>query len=150
MKKIIKSIVLLSLILLITSFSIKENDASFSLTVEVNNSRNSEGVIQFALYNEDGSIPDEKYEKYYKMLKGRITEGSAIVVFDDLAPGTYVVNILHDENLNGKIDKGFILPIEGLGFSNYQSIGLTNRPKYSKASFELSSDMKIEVKVIYM
>jgi len=150
MKKIIKSIVLLSLILLITSFSIKENDASFSLTVEVNNSRNSEGVIQFALYNEDGSIPDEKYEKYYKMLKGRITEGSAIVVFDDLAPGTYVVNILHDENLNGKIDKSFILPVEGLGFSNYQSIGLTNRPKYSKASFELSSDMKIEVKVIYM
>lgn len=150
MKRIIKSTLILSSLLFFTSFVSPENNSTYSLTVEVNNSRNSEGVIQFALYNVDGSIPDEKYEKVYKMLKGRITEGSASVVFDDLTPGTYVVNILHDENLNGKIDKGFILPVEGLGFSNYESIGLTNRPKYSKASFELSSDMKIVVKVIYM
>jgi uncharacterized protein (DUF2141 family) len=31
--------------------------------------------------------------------------------------------LLHDENKNGKIDKGFILPKEGIGFSNFQSIG---------------------------
>ena len=141
---------MLSVLLFLTSFTSNNNDNTFTLTVEVNDSRNSEGVIQFALYNEDGSIPDEKYEKYFRMLKGPILNGSSTVVFDGLAPGTYVVNILHDENVNGKVDKGFIMPIEGLGFSNYKSLGLTNRPKYSKASFELSSDMKIEVKVIYM
>ncbi len=145
-----RNIVLLSILLFLTSFSTTKTGSTYSLTVEVNNSRNSEGVIQFALYNEDGSIPDEKYEKHYRILKGTITEGSSSVVFTDLAPGTYVINILHDENVNGKVDKGFILPVEGLGFSNYTSLGLTNRPKYSKASFELTSDMKIEVKVIYM
>jgi uncharacterized protein (DUF2141 family) len=58
--------------------------------------------------------------------------------------------IFFTKNENGEIDKGFILPIEGVGFSNYQSIGLTNRPNFSKASFELNSDKKIAVKVIYM
>jgi uncharacterized protein (DUF2141 family) len=64
--------------------------------------------------------------------------------------GKYAVNILHDENENGEIDKGFILPIEGIGFSNFQSIGFSNRPSFSKASFDLNCDKKIAVKVIYM
>jgi len=60
------------------------------------------------------------------------------------------VNILHDENKNGKIDKKFILPKEGIGFSNYKSIGFTNKPNFSKASFELDSKTEINIKVIYM
>jgi uncharacterized protein (DUF2141 family) len=60
------------------------------------------------------------------------------------------VNILHDENENGQIDKGFILPIEGVGFSNYQSIGFTNRPNFLNASFELRSNKTIGVKIIYL
>lgn len=48
----------------------------------------------------------------------------------------YAVNILHDENANGKIDKGFILPKEGIGFSNYSSVGPMNRPNFSKALLE--------------
>lgn len=150
MKRMIKALSILSMLVFLSSFNFESSPNTFSLTVEVNHSRNSNGVIQFALYNQDGSIPDEKYKKYYKMLIGSISDGHSTVVFKDLAPGTYVVNILHDENENGKVDKGFILPIEGLGFSNYESIGITNRPKYSKASFELSADMTIEVKVIYM
>jgi len=31
----------------------------------------------------------------------------------------YAINILHDEDNNGKIKKGFVLPKEGMGFSNY-------------------------------
>ncbi len=60
------------------------------------------------------------------------------------------MNILHDENNNGKIDKGLLLPKEGIGFSNYQSIGLKNRPNFSKASFELNTDKTISVRIIYM
>lgn len=60
------------------------------------------------------------------------------------------MNILHDENNNSKIDKGLLLPKEEIGFSNYQTIGLRNRPNFSKASFELNADKTVEVKVIYM
>ena len=142
--------IVLSLVLILVSFSYKGDVETYSLTVEVHETRNSKGVVQFALYNKDGSIPDEKYAKYYKLLTANIIEGSSSVTFKDLPIGTYVINVLHDENKNGEIDKGFVLPKEGLGFSNYQSLGITNRPKYSKASFELQSDMRIEIKVIYM
>ena len=134
----------------LSAFTYKGRTITHSLTVEVHELRNSNGVMQFALYNKDGSIPDKQYEKYYKMLTAKIANGSSSVTFKDLPDGTYVVNILHDENENGEIDKGFMLPIEGLGFSNYQSIGPTNRPKYSKASFEVDADMTIEIKIIYM
>ena len=134
----------------LSAFTNKSNNETYSLTVKVHESRNSKGVVQFALYNKDGSIPDERYTKYYKKLIGRIAEGSSSVTFDNLLPGKYTVNILHDEDENGKIDKGLILPKEGIGFSNYTSIGLYTRPKFSKASFELKSDMTIDVKIIYM
>ncbi len=148
-----KQLLLLALVsislLTLSSFKNQKGE-NFSLTVEVNSLQNSKGVVQFALYNKDGSIPDEDYKKCCKILKEKIQNGSSKVTFSNLPVGKYAVNILHDENENGEIDKGFILPIEGVGFSNFQSIGLTNRPNFSKASFELNSDKKIVVKVIYM
>lgn len=141
-------IVSIALVVIISSFSPKNE--SYSLTVEVKNLKNSKGIVQFALYNKDGSIPDENYRNYYKMQKSEIVNGASTTTFKNIPRGQYAVNILHDENRNGKIDKGFILPIEGIGFSNYEKIGLTNRAKFMKASFILNSDKNIKVKIIYM
>ncbi|MCX6185779.1 MAG: DUF2141 domain-containing protein [Bacteroidetes bacterium] len=144
-------IILIAFALSLTLYSFaKPNADTYSLTIEVKNLRNAKGVVQFALYNKDGSIPDEDYENYYKILKGEIVNNSSTITFKNIPSGKYAVNILHDENKNGKIDKGFILPIEGIGFSNFQSIGLTNRPNFSKASFEVKENKTISVKVIYM
>lgn len=126
------------------------NTQNYDLTVKVNALRNSKGVVQFALYNQKGSIPDEDYERHFKIGKSKIVNGRAEFTFSNLPQGKYAVNILHDENKNGKIDKGFILPVEGVGFSNYQSIGLTNRPNFEQASFLLKKNEVVEVKVIYM
>lgn len=134
---------------ILLSFTAKEQN-TFTLTVEIENLRNSKGEVQFALYNTDGSIPDEHYKNYFKIDKSRIENGKAEITFSNLSKGIYAINILHDENKNGKIDKGFILPKEGIGFSNYSSIGLTNRPNFKKASFELNQNKTIKVKVIYM
>ncbi len=137
--------------LLIPSASVfKKPNEMYSITVEVHELRNSKGEIQFALYNKEGSIPDKDYSKIFKKLTGEIIENSSSVTFANVPEGTYAVNILHDEDKNGKIDKGLILPKEGIGFSNYQSIGLTHRPNFSKASFVLKSDTTISIKVIYM
>lgn len=125
------------------------NQGTAELTATVNNLRNNTGIVQFALYNKDGSIPDENFKSYYKIKKAVIKNNSATVVFTNLAQGYYAVNILHDENENGKIDKGFILPEEGIGFSNFDKIGLGNKPNFEKASFDIPSDRKIEVQVIY-
>ena len=98
-----------------------------SLTVSVNKLRNSNGTVLFALYNTEDAFPDEHYKKYYKILRGKIENGSSLVIFENLPPGKYAVNILHDENKDGKIQRRFILPLEGIGFSNFQSIGFIFR-----------------------
>jgi uncharacterized protein (DUF2141 family) len=104
-----------------SSFSI-EPDPTFSLTIKVEQLRNSKGIVQFALYNKEGSIPDEDYKKSFKILKGKIQNGSSTITFHGIPTGKYAVNILHDENNDGKIEKGFILPLEGIGFSNRKTI----------------------------
>jgi len=60
------------------------------------------------------------------------------------------LNILHDEDKDGKIKKGIILPKEGIGFSNYQTIGFSNRPTFTKASFKLNGDKEMLIKIIYL
>jgi len=136
-------------ILIFISFDGPVQEKGYALTIKVGELRNSIGVVQFTLYNKEGSIPDERFRAYYKQGTAPITNGATSITFDDLPKGRYAINILHDENENGKIDKGFILPIEGIGFSNYESIGLSNRPKFSKASFELDSEMTKYVTIIY-
>jgi uncharacterized protein (DUF2141 family) len=127
-----------------------KNDNAHSITVKAENLRNTNGIVQFALYNTDASLPDENYEHYYKIRSAKIIGTTAICTFVDLPAGKYAVNIFHDENLNGKIDKGLILPVEGIGFSNFKTINLTNRPNFSKASFWLTGDTKIDVKMLYL
>jgi uncharacterized protein (DUF2141 family) len=149
MKKqiIILAVAALSVVLFSFANAIPE---TYSLTVEVKNLRNEKGVVQFTLYNKDGSIPDHDYEHYDRIEKGKIVDASSAITFENLPLGKYAVNILHDENKNGKIDKGFILPIEGIGFSNFQSIGLTNRPNFAKASFDVKQNKTISIMVIYL
>jgi uncharacterized protein (DUF2141 family) len=144
-KRIIFIVIIIS-----TSFSFTEpKEVGYSLTITVNSLRNKNGIVQFALYNKNGSIPDENYSNYCKMLKGEIVNNSSKIMFKNIPKGQYAVNVLHDENRNGKIEKGFIFPIEGVGFSNFKTIGFTNRPNFIKASFDLSEDKTINVKMVY-
>lgn len=143
---------LIGLLLFLSFSSFKERlqTTGYSLTVTVNNLRNADGEVVFALYNREDAFPDEHYKKYFKKITGKIINGSSSVIFENLPAGKYAVNILHDENMDGKIKKGFIMPVEGIGFSNYQSIGIGNKPNFSKASFDVQNDVKINVKVIYL
>jgi uncharacterized protein (DUF2141 family) len=149
--KIKTLVLLLFTILLMTSQNqLSSNANTFSLTAVANGLRNSDGVVVFALYNRSDAFPDENFQKYFKILTGKIVNNTSTVKFSNLLPGKYAVNILHDEDKDGKIKKGFLLPKEGIGFSNYESINLMNRPNFSKASFDLFSDQTMKIKIIYM
>lgn len=148
--KLLNKLVLVCILFLTLSSFNNQKAETYSLKVEVKGLQNSKGVVQFALYNKDGSIPDENFEKYYKIGKTTIKGNAAQFVFKNLPKGTYAVNILHDENENGKIDKGFVLPIEGIGFSNFTKIGLGNKPNFKKASFEVNVDKRLIINIIYL
>lgn len=134
----------------LSSLKAPAEENRFSLAVEVNELRNSNGSVIFALYNREDAFPDEHFKKYLKVLTGKIINGSSSVTFQNLPEGKYAINILHDENTDGKINRGLILPKEGIGFSNYESLGFSNRPSFNMASFNLTGDLKISVKVIYL
>ncbi|GET29401.1 hypothetical protein SD074_16030 [Prolixibacter sp. SD074] len=121
-----------------------------SLKVEVSNLRNDKGDVIFLLYKKGASFPDKELRNSFKKETGVIKKDSAIAFFSNIPPGVYAVTVVHDENDDQSFNKGFLLPKEGIGFSNYQSIGLTNRPQFSRASFRISKDTCIHIKMIYM
>lgn len=147
-----KAIVFILLQLILFSFSSfhSKGDTTFQFIVNVNDLRNSKGVVQFTLYNDADSFPDEHYKKYYRKLSAKIVNGTSTVIFENVPAGRYAVNILHDEDEDGQIKKGIILPKEGIGFSNYQSIGPGNKPVFNKAAFDLSGNKELDVEIIYL
>ncbi len=121
-----------------------------TLTAVAKGLKNSKGVVQFSLYNKDGSIPDKKLNKYYKMQRVEISNKEAVAVFTNLPKGRYAVSVFHDENSNGKIDKGLLMPKEGVGLTNFKSINLFHLPNFKKASFTLDKNKKIIIDMIYL
>ncbi len=134
-----------------TSFTYKATPTpGINLTVKVEHLKNSGGYVQAALYNKDGSIPDETFQKCIKLKKAKIVNNCTVLTFENLPAGRYAVNVFHDENNNGKIDKGFLLPTEGIGFSNFKTINIANRPNFTKASFMLQKNTIVNIPIIYM
>jgi len=149
MRKALVYIMLQIILFSLSSFHSKE-ETTFQLIVKVKDLRNTRGIVQFTLYNDADSFPDEHYKKYYRKLSSKIVNGTSTVIFENVPAGRYAVNILHDEDEDGQIKKGIILPKEGIGFSNYQSIGPGKKPAFNKAAFDLSGNKELDVKIIYL
>ena len=124
---------------------------AYNLVVTTKGLHSHKGVVQFSLYNKEGTIPDKKLNLYYKMKRVTIgKDGVAKVTFKNLPEGRYAVSVFHDENDNGTIDKGYFMPEEGVGLSNFESINFLNLPDFKSASFELHKDMVKQIKMIYL
>jgi len=65
----------------------------------------------------------------------KIRKAQARCDFEDIPPGTYAMVVIHDENMNGKLDTNALgIPKEGYGFSNDAKKWL-GTPTFSDASF---------------
>jgi len=76
MKTSIFILLTVGLCFFLCSFS-ESQSKTYLLTVKVEKLQNSKGVVQFALYNKDGSIPDEDYKNYYRLEKAKIVNGKS-------------------------------------------------------------------------
>ena len=65
----------------------------------------------------------------------KVRDKQARCDFEDIPPGTYALAVVHDENMNGKLDTNLLgIPKEGYGFSN-DAKALLGAPSFSAASF---------------
>lgn len=129
------------LILLISLNSLLTIGQSYTLTVNITDLKNDEGVVMIKLVDSN--------ENLIKGLEGKITDKKCTVKIDNLKAGTYALSFFHDENSNGKLDmKSWGPPAEGYGYSN-DARGFMGPAKLKDELFEINSDLTITLKVHY-
>jgi len=113
--------IIFSLILIIGFVSVGVSQTPTNkggITIKLIRFRNDKGQTCVSLFNNPKGFPG-KHEYAYKIMRCGIKGKQAIIEFTDLPYGTYAVGVLHDENLNNKMDTNIIgIPKEGFGTSN--------------------------------
>jgi len=87
-----------------------------ALDVELSGTEPGEGTVRVNLYASEESFLEQEDAQAAVDVPA---DGAPVVIFEDLAPGTYAVVAYYDVNQNGKLDRGlFGVPLEPIGFSN--------------------------------
>jgi len=119
---------------------------SQTLIVEISGIRNKEGLILLAFFVSDANFRSEKPVLEHILNKSLVQNGNLTVHLDSIPPGLYGIALLDDENRNGKLDYKFIIPKEGVGFSNYDQHGIY-RPVFNDFSFLLKKNVTLRVPI---
>jgi uncharacterized protein (DUF2141 family) len=70
-----------------------------------------------------------------KIMVIKVRDKQARCDFLDIRPGTYALVVVHDENMNSKLDNNWLgIPAEGYGFSK-DAKAILGPPSFSAASF---------------
>jgi uncharacterized protein (DUF2141 family) len=115
--------------------------------VEIVGLRSSQGQVLCSLFSSAQGFPGER-DRASALARSTISDGRALCAFSGPVPSTYAVALFHDENANGKLDRGFLgIPLEGVGASN-DAPARFGPPEFDAASFRFSGgrlDLKITV-----
>jgi uncharacterized protein (DUF2141 family) len=107
-----------------------------TISVNVGPLRSSKGSLGCRLYASAEGFPRAAGLVSRRV---KIAGASARCVFDDVAPGTYAVVVLHDENDNRVCDKNRLgIPVEGYGVSNNHTYALS-APVWHESKFVVES-----------
>jgi len=118
---------------------------SGTITVHIKGLKNPDGMLGVALYTTKNGFPD-KPEQALATKVSKNGSDSFAATFENIPYGTYAVSVLHDENGNGKMDKGFFgIPKEGFGVSNNPKIR-RGPPSFNEALFSLDTS-KLELSI---
>ncbi len=119
-----------------------------ALTIHVTGFRNRKGRAEGAVYASPAGWPEDTKKS---VVHGGfpIGNGEATEVFQ-IPPGRYAVVVIHDENMNHKLDRNFLgIPKEGFGFANNPRVLLT-APSFRAASIQVGCPVtQIQIHLIY-
>lgn len=107
------------------------------LSVTVTGIRNGQGILRMAVFDNARDFPTGDDVQSLDLPARAGTLGGH---FRNLAPGTYALALLHDEDGNGGMSYNRIgWPKEGFGFSNDAKVILIP-PKFAAAAFEVPAE----------
>ena len=133
--------VLLLILSLLPLFAFKM-PKTVQLTIELKNVNFNLGGTLFLMVVDKNDQPLSKITR-------PASERNSVFHIKDLPIGEYAVRAFHDENNNGKLDKGmFGQPIEGWGVSN-DARGFMSAPPFKKMLVKVDKAMKIAFKIDY-
>lgn len=120
------------------------------LRVEIENLRNSDGIISLLLFENDDGYP-ENHEKALMSLSISANDDSSRAVFSSVPYGDYAIAVLHDENSNQKMDKSILgTPKEGFGVSNNVKPKMFGPPPFEDCRIKLNKkDMQVKITLQY-
>jgi uncharacterized protein (DUF2141 family) len=106
-----------------------------AIHVKILDIRNSKGTVACALFDAPGGFPTDYLRSAKNIMVIKIRKSQARCDFEDIPQGNYALAVIHDENMNGKLDTNALgIPKEGYGFSN-NARGVIGAPSFSAASF---------------
>lgn len=129
---------LLTCLIVPASFSDADEEPA-TITINISNLRNDEGLIAALLFSSSDGFPDDE-DKAVLALTSSIENGEAIIEFTGVQHGEYAVSIIHDQDMNKSMNTNFVgAPTEGYWISNNERGGVLGGPNYDNAAFTVST-----------
>jgi uncharacterized protein (DUF2141 family) len=128
-----------------------ESAETSTVIVNVTGFRNAKGNVDALLFVRPEGFPEHDSKAFDKdEVPIDPKTMSAQIVFKDVPRGVAAVTVLHDENMNRKIDKNFLgIPKEGYGTSNNPKKAMHN-PSWDEARFPVNlPEVIVPIKLIY-
>ena len=116
-----------------------------SVQVTIQEASSDQGMIRVLLFSGGTGFPDQ-VSKALKSFSIPPKNKQVAFTINDLAPGTYALAVIHDQDSNGKLSSNAVgYPIEKFGFSNNPKVYFSP-PSFEKASFVLGkTPMKVTI-----
>ena len=97
--------------------------------------RGTAGTVDCALFDSQRGFPVDVLHFATRVMVMKVPSSEARCDFEGIPPGSYALVVLHDENMNGKVDTNWIgIPKEGYGFSKDAKASLS-APSFKDATF---------------
>ena len=107
-----------------------------SVQVNIQEASSDRGMIRVLLFSDAAGFPDQ-VGKAVKSFSLPPKNQQVAFTISDLAPGTYALAVIHDQDSNGKLSSNAVgYPIEKFGFSNNPKVYFSP-PSFEKAAFPL-------------
>ncbi len=119
------------------------------IDVSITGLRNAKGNVLVCLTANPKAYPDcgKDPKSLKQLLPARPTLEAR---FEGVAPGTYAIALIHDENSNNRMDVALFLPKEGFGMSQNPPIGM-GPPSFKSAKFTYSGEaLRLAIRTRYL